>query len=95
MSSIALQHPSIILKPLDVCLDLQRYGITAFLLDGTDDPAPQDGAEPPSCAVLEMPTEVIVREYPVNEPWCEIVPCHRPLPTPQTMTQGNYYDQAA
>jgi hypothetical protein len=27
--------------------------------------------------ILELPTEVVIREYPVTEPWCEIVPVRR------------------
>ena len=66
--------------PAEVCTDLARYGIQVeeFPLDcielvaATD--TPHEEIDPEGCEVIELPTEVIIYDYPVHTNWCEVVP---------------------
>lgn len=72
--------------PHDITSDLVRYGIDVALADVVMidiQPFPEDRPEPiptEGCEVFELPTEVVICDYPVNESWCEIVPVRRRPP---------------
>lgn len=67
--------------PVAANSDLMRYGIEvveitaiecvelAPLPDEAADPVPLDG-----CEVIELDTEVVFCDYPVNRNWAEVVP---------------------
>ena len=82
-------------SPHDIALDLVRYGIDVAVADVVMidiQPVPQDKAEPiptEGCEVLELPTEVVICDYPVTESWCEIVPVRRrPPPLKKEIENG-------
>ena len=66
--------------PAEVCTDLARYGIQVEelpvdcieLVAATD--TPHEEIDPEGCEVIELPTEVIIYDYPVHTNWCEVVP---------------------
>ena len=66
--------------PAEVCTDLARYGIQVEelpvdcieLVAATD--TPHEEIDPERCEVIELPTEVIIYDYPVHTNWCEVVP---------------------
>ena len=66
--------------PAEVCTDLARYGIQVeelpvdcIELDAATD-TPHEEIDPEGCEVIELPTEVIIYDYPVHTNWCEVVP---------------------
>ena len=66
--------------PAEVCTDLARYGIQVeelpvdcIELDAATD-TPHEEIDPERCEVIELPTEVIIYDYPVHTNWCEVVP---------------------
>ena len=82
-------------SPHDIALDLVRYGIDVSAADVVMidiQPVPQDKADPipnEGCEVLELPTEVVICDYPVTESWCEIVPVRRrPPPLKKEIENG-------
>ena len=66
--------------PAKGCTDLVRYGIRVEelpvdcieLVAATDTPLEEIDQE--GCEVIELPTEVIIYDYPVHTNWCEVVP---------------------
>ena len=79
----------------DIAMDLVRYGIdvaTTNVLMIDIKPVPQGQADPiptEGCEVLELPTEVVICDYPVTESWCEIVPVRRrPPPLKKEIENG-------
>lgn len=70
----------------DISIDLRRYGIdvaTADVVMIDIHPVQSDRPEPipaEGCEVIELPTEVVICDYPVTEAWCEIVPVRRRPP---------------
>ena len=82
-------------SPHDIALDLVRYGIDVAVADVVMidiPPVPSDKADPiptEGCEVLELPTEVVICDYPVTESWCEIVPVRRrPPPLKKEIENG-------
>ena len=80
--------------PSDVSQDLLRYGIDVTVTELVTielEPAPEEPAETIStegCEVIELPTEVVICDFPVNEPWCEIVPRRRRPPQTKENAHG-------
>lgn len=73
----------------DIAKEQERYGLDVAVADvvmlviqhvhsDKPNPIPTEG-----CEVLELPTEVVICDYPVTEPWCEIVPVRRRPPPPK------------
>ena len=64
----------------EACTDLTRHGIQIeeLTLDcielGAASDAPLEEIDPEGCEVIELPTEVIIYDYPVHTNWCEVVP---------------------
>ena len=64
----------------EACTDLTRHGIRVeeLTLDcielGAASDAPLEEIDPEGCEVIELPTEVIIYDYPVHTNWCEVVP---------------------
>ena len=64
----------------EACTDLTRLGIQVeeLTLDcielGAASDAPLEEIDPEGCEVIELPTEVIIYDYPVHTNWCEVVP---------------------
>lgn len=55
---------------------------------------PRGQSEPSTmhgCEVLKFPAAVVIREFPVTENWCEIVPVHRRLPQPINRESAHGY----
>lgn len=80
----------------EIALDLNRYGIDVPVADVVPieiPPVPRDKPEPiptEGCEVLELPTEVVICEFPVTESWCEIVPVRRrPPPLKREIENGD------
>ena len=96
MSSNEMRH-LVAHRPMEVSLDLMRYGIDVKVIELVTielEPIPQDPPEPVStegCEVLELPTEVVICDYPVNEPWYEIVPRRRRTPQIEPKENANGY----
>ena len=95
MSSLNAARPLAAHYPNEIALDLIRYGIDVAVADVVPidiPPVPQDKAEPiptEGCEVLELPTEVVICDYPVTESWCEIVPVRRrPPPLKKEIENG-------
>ena len=91
--NIARQHAEHSLH--DIAQDLVRYGIDVAKTDVLMidiQPVPSDKADPiptEGCEVLELPTEVVICDYPVTESWCEIVPVRRrPPPLKKEIENG-------
>ena len=81
--------------PAEVCTDLARYGIQVeelpvdcIELDAATD-TPHEEIDPEGCEVIELPTEVIIYDYPVHTNWCEVVPrrSNRPQKRPMEMKE--------
>ena len=95
MSSLNAARPIAEHTPKEIALDLIRYGIDVTVADVVPidiPPVPQDKPEPiptEGCEVLELPTEVVICDYPVTESWCEIVPVRRrPPPLKKEIENG-------
>ena len=66
--------------PAEVCTDLARYGIQVEeltmdcieLVAASD--TPLEEIDPEGCEVIELPTEVVIFDYPVHTNWCEVIP---------------------
>ena len=64
----------------EACTDLTRLGIQVeeLTLDcielGAASDSPLEEIDPDGCEVIELPTEVIIYDYPVHTNWCEVVP---------------------
>lgn len=64
----------------EACTDLTRHGIRVeeLTLDcielGAASDAPLEEIDPEGCEVIELPTEVIIYDYPVHTNWCEVIP---------------------
>ena len=64
----------------EACTDLTRHGIRVeeLTLDcielGAASDAPLEEIDPDGCEVIELPTEVIIYDYPVHTNWCEVIP---------------------
>ena len=64
----------------EACTDLTRHGIQIEVLTldcielGAASDAPLEEIDPEGCEVIELPTEVIIYDYPVHTNWCEVVP---------------------
>ena len=64
----------------EACTDLTRHGIQIeeLTLDcielGAASDTPLEEIDPDGCEVIELPTEVIIYDYPVHTNWCEVVP---------------------
>ena len=66
--------------PAQACTDLTRHGIQVeeltmdcIELVAASDTQPQE-IDPDGCEVIELPTEVIIYDYPVHTNWCEVIP---------------------
>lgn len=73
MRSIQLQRRQVpALSAADFSDDLRRYGIDT-------EPVPEDMAPctTDTGEVIQLPTEVVISDYPVSDNWCEIVPVRR------------------
>ena len=74
--------------PAEVCTDLARYGIQVEEL-------PVDCIEqidPEGCEVIELPTEVIIYDYPVRTNWCEVIPRRNNQPQKRPMEMKEVED---
>ena len=64
----------------EACTDLTRHGIRVeeLTLDcielGAASDASLEEIDPEGCEVIELPTEVIIYDYPVHTNWCEVIP---------------------
>ena len=64
----------------EACTDLTRHGIRVeeLTLDcielGAASDASLEEIDPEGCEVIELPTEVIIYDYPVRTNWCEVIP---------------------
>ena len=84
--------------PAEVCTDLARYGIQVeelpvdcIELDAATD-TPHEEIDPEGCEVIELPTEVIIYDYPVHTNWCEVVPRRNNQPQKRPMEMKEVED---
>ena len=84
--------------PAEVCTDLARYGIQVEelpvdcieLVAATD--TPHEEIDPEGCEVIELPTEVIIYDYPVHTNWCEVIPRRNNQPQKRPMEMKEVED---
>ncbi len=68
--------------PVAANSDLMRYGIEVVEITAIEcvelTPLPDEAAEPVAldgCEVIELDTEVVFCDFPVDRNWAEVVPC--------------------
>ena len=82
----------------EACTDLTRHGIRVeeLTLDcielGAASDAPLEEIDPDGCEVIELPTEVIIYDYPVHTNWCEVVPRRNNQPQKRPMEMKEVED---
>lgn len=82
----------------EACTDLTRHGIRVeeLTLDcielGAASDAPLEEIDPEGCEVIELPTEVIIYDYPVHTNWCEVVPRRNNQPQKRPMEMKEVED---
>lgn len=84
--------------PAEVCTDLARYGIQVEeltmdcieLVAASD--SPLEEIDPDGCEVIELPTEVVIYDYPVHTNWCEVIPRRNNQPQKRPMEMKEVED---
>lgn len=82
----------------EACTDLTRHGIRVeeLTLDcielGAASDAPLEEIDPEGCEVIELPTEVIIYDYPVHTNWCEVIPRRNNQPQKRPMEMKEVED---
>ncbi len=82
----------------EACTDLTRHGIRVeeLTLDcielGAASDAPLEEIDPEGCEVIELPTEVIIYDYPVRTNWCEVIPRRNNQPQKRPMEMKEVED---
>ena len=82
----------------EACTDLTRHGIQIeeLTLDcielGAASDAPLEEIDPEGCEVIELPTEVIIYDYPVHTNWCEVIPRRNNQPQKRPMERKEVED---
>ena len=82
----------------EACTDLTRHGIQIeeLTLDcielGAASDAPLEEIDPEGCEVIELPTEVIIYDYPVHTNWCEVIPRRNNQPQKRPMEMKEVED---
>lgn len=82
----------------EACTDLTRLGIQVeeLTLDcielGAASDSPLEEIDPDGCEVIELPTEVIIYDYPVHTNWCEVVPRRNNQPQKRPMEMKEVED---
>lgn len=84
--------------PEEVAMDLMRYGISLPATDGEEPPLiPQEPDNPVSTdggEIIDLPTEVVICDYPITGNWCEVVP-RRTYTPPVRRNQEKFHDHIA
>lgn len=87
--------------PDGVGIDLVRYGISlqSHELETVEiEPLPEERPEQIStdgCVVIEMPTEVVIYDYPITGNWCEVLPARTRVPPLPNRKERSYDDIAS
>ena len=82
----------------EACTDLTRHGIQIEELSldcivlGAASDAPLGEIDPEGCEGVELPTEVIIYDYPVHTNWCEVIPRRNNQPQKRPMEMKEVED---